>query len=310
MSARPECIVGAGLSGLIAAHAWPRAQLFDTAPAPAAQHRAVLRFRSDDVSALVGIPFRKVRVRKGIWFNNAHCQPDIRTANLYANKVLGAPVGDRSIWDITPVDRYIAPESLYEQLVEAVGGRVMWGRAFSFHRHSADQLAKPIVISTAPLHNTLRQLDVLPPGVSFHRAAIHVYRYRVPRADVFQTVYFPDPRHSAYRASITGDLLIVEHAGDDERGDWWEQVLMAFGLDHAEYIDHGTQHFGKIAPIDAAVRKQLLYQLTSQHGIYSLGRFATWRNILLDDVVHDIAVIKQLIKHDNPYDRMRSALGG
>jgi len=37
------------------------------------------------------------------------------------------------------------------------------------------------------------------------------------------------------------------------------------------------------------------------YNVYSLGRYATWRNILLDDVYHDINVIKQLMDSDGYY---------
>jgi hypothetical protein len=39
-----------------------------------------------------------------------------------------------------------------------------------------------------------------------------------------------------------------------------------------------------------------------------IGRFATWRNILLDDVVDDIAVIKRLMRHGGAYDHARTGL--
>jgi hypothetical protein len=67
------------------------------------------------------------------------------------------------------------------------------------------------------------------------------------------------------------------------------------------------QKYGKIASIDDAVRKQLLFALTHNHTIYSLGRFATWRNILLDDVVNDIAAIKRLLKTNSAYDARKAA---
>ena len=56
--------------------------------------------------------------------------------------------------------------------------------------------------------------------------------------------------------------------------------------------------------------KKLLKQngATSQtkickYGIYSLGRHATWRKILLDDVVGDIERIQSMMK-TSAYDRM------
>ncbi len=50
-----------------------------------------------------------------------------------------------------------------------------------------------------------------------------------------------------------------------------------------------------------APRKALLHHLTITHGIYSLGRFATWRNILLDDVYEDVFAIRKMI-HQSHYD--------
>lgn len=305
MSKPRECIVGAGLAGLIAAHAWPRATVMEVAEQPIATHRALLRFRTDAVSTLTGIPFRRVRVNKSVWFNAEHRKPDIRLANLYAQKVVGRLAGDRSIWNIEPADRYVAPESLYEQLVESIGPRVLWGVAADYEAMSA---TRQCLINTAPLPVLLNAMHVVHEQ-KFDRASINVMRFRVPDANVYQTVYYPSPTHSVYRASITGDLLIVEHAGDKERGEWWNEVLMSFGLDHADFIDVNSQRYGKIVDVDPGWRKQMLLSLTTQHNIYSLGRFATWRNVLLDDVVKDIAVIKSMILNGSTYDRHRTALG-
>ena len=40
-------------------------------------------------------------------------------------------------------------------------------------------------------------------------------KFKLPGVDVFQTVYFTSQRHGLYRASITGDTLICEWAGDE-----------------------------------------------------------------------------------------------
>jgi hypothetical protein len=297
-------IVGAGLAGLIAAHAWPSAEVLEASPAPRAAHRALLRFRTDAVARLVGVEFRKVRVHKGIWADGAYHQPAIRWANLYAQKVLGVGQlkGDRSIWSLDPVDRFIAPDDLYEQLVAAVSDRIHWDCKVRF----AD-LTNP-VISTAPMPVVLGAIGVQHP-LEFHRAPITVWRCKVPGADVFQTVYFPSAGFGVYRASLTGETMIIESTS--ELGQWdVAAVEHAFGIKLDVQIlsmERVEQRYGKIAPVDDSVRKQLLFKLTHEHKIYSLGRFATWRNILLDDVVADIDAIKRLLKADSAYDTRRAA---
>lgn len=294
-----KTIIGAGLAGLIAAHAWPRAAILEASPQPTVNHRALLRFRTDAVARLTGIEFRQVRVHKGIVIDGEFVQPSIRAANLYARKVLGRVKGDRSIWNLAPVDRYVAPDTLYEQLVVAASDRICWGTKADFYFGKADK-----VVSTAPLPVTLRAVGI-EPAVEFRRAGIRVLRWTVPGVDLFQTIYFPGDETPVYRASFTGNTLIAELV-DGEEFDEIEVLYdmgAAFGVDvmAADSLGEVKQHFGKIEPISDAARKDLLFRLTHEHGIYSLGRFATWRNILLDDVVDDISVIKRLSHADSRY---------
>lgn len=293
-------IVGAGLAGLLAAHAWPGAEIFESAPAPRAAHRALLRFRSNAVAQLTGIEFREVTVRKGIWHDEEFIAPSIRLSNWYSRKVTGSILSDRSIWSLDPAQRFIAPESFYDQLIETVGSRIHWATSFAF----TEQGAPAPLISTAPLPITLKALAIETSNLSFHRASIHVDRFRVKNSDVFQTVYFPDPELALYRASITGSLLICESINNDNLEETLRPAFEALGLSMSEpeLIESADQHYGKIVPLSNAVRKPLLHRLTTEHSIFSLGRFATWRNILLDDVVQDISVIRKLIKASG-YDR-------
>jgi hypothetical protein len=289
-------IVGAGLAGLIAAHAWPTARVVEASPAPRNAHQALMRFRTDAVSRLTGIEFRKVLVRKGIYYGGKFVEPNIMLANLYSQKVINRVV-DRSIWNLQTAERFIAPETFYEELVNAVGSRVTWGKPFVPGGSSA-------IVSTAPLTVMLKQFPV--EGVpTLKRAAIRVSRWRVPDADAFQTVYFPDPETPIYRASITGSLLIVEEiVGGPEEEAPLSWVESAFGINSEalEPLGHSEQSFGKVDELPSLIRKRLLYELTTKHGIYSLGRFATWRNVLLDDVVNDIVVIKRLLKSQTHYE--------
>lgn len=298
-------IIGAGLAGLIAGHAFPKAEIIEAAAAPAEAHKALLRFRSDDVAKLTGIPFRKVQVRKSIFFDGQHRQPDLRLANFYSQKLFGSGIvgPERSIWAIEPCERYVAPSDFYAQLVAQLCGRIRWGATAKDERAFGNG-----AISTIPLPSLLAMLEVELPHIEFKSSPINVARFRIPGADAFQTVYYPQPDFPVYRASLTGDLLIVEGVG--EVGIAASIVAaQAFGLtlERAEMLESTTQRYGKILPIPNDIRKGLLFNLTHKFGIYSLGRFATWRNILLDDVVKDCKVIASLRASESAYDWRRHA---
>lgn len=287
-------IIGAGLAGLIAGHVIPKVPIIDAAPGPRMQHKALLRFRSPDIGNLTGIEFRPVTVRKSIWWNGTgHCGADIRSCNLYARKVIHK-ICDRSIWNLEPETRWIAPEDFYDRLVESLGDRIKWNCPFDF---AAFEGSNDPLISTAPMSVLTGTLQI-PTSIVYESSSIHVVRLRIPSCDTFQTVYFPEPQLGVYRASITGDLLTVESTHrPDAIGRELIQVYSAFGLDReeVEFLDEGEQRLGKIAAVDDRERRRIINLLTNSYNIYSLGRFATWRNILQDDVVKDAAIINKLI---------------
>jgi len=292
-------ILGAGLSGLIAAALNPQAKVFEAASQDAQSHRAVLRFRSSAVGDAVGIPFRKIRVNKGIWYQGQYCFPDIQLSNMYSYKVTGGYF-DRSIWKTEAVDRFIAPEDFILQLIEQVGDRVSWNTPVTELPET-----RPI-ISTIPMNRVMSLVNFdNPDHTQFKFSPIRVQRFRIPRADVFQTIYYPSSHTAAYRASITGDLLIVESVDDPAYPDVnMEHVLASFGIldKHEPVVPIDATHkqsYGKIAPIDERFRRFVVERLSQKHSIYSLGRFATWRNILLDDVLQDLNVIKKLMNADS-----------
>lgn len=295
-------IFGAGLAGLLAGCHFPHATIIEAGPSTQAGHRAVLRFRSSVVGDSVGIEFRRVRVRKGIWSNDAYCAPNIRLANQYSLKVIGS-LADRSIWDLEPVDRYIAPETFQAQLVERIGNRIHWGQAVTKEGLLELSLSGSVLLSTIPLSILAHWFSANAP--TFQYAPIFVKRYRLKSADVFQTVYFPDPTTSLYRVSITGNLVIAEYSRVIDEFDFWP----ALGLPPSESspIEISTQRFGKILPVEDAWRKAFIFSLSQKYNLYSLGRYGVWRNLLLDDVVQDISKIKKLI-HTSPYSQQLASL--
>jgi hypothetical protein len=301
-------IIGAGLSGLIAAHAWPKAKIHEASPTARDNHKAVLRFRGEQVSALTGIPFRKITVRKAIYSGGMFVEPSIRHANRYAYKVAGRII-DRSIWNLEPAERYVAPDDLVARLLENVGDRVVWGSTFDGWRSGLP------VVSTIPMPTLLAalgdfNLEIV--GQNFNFAPIQVRRYKIPDCDTFQTIYFPDPKLTLYRATITGNTLIAESVIPEttassafEKTDEAEFLEQVFGIRGLILQTDTFQKYGKIAPIDDKRRREGIHRLSEEFNIYSLGRFATWRNILLDDLIGDIAAIKSLMSGDK-YQRKLS----
>jgi hypothetical protein len=302
-------IYGAGISGLLAGCVFQNAYIFEAQPERANDHKAVLRFRSRAISDAVGVPFREVTVRKGVWSfgEGGFVQPNIRLANLYANKVVNR-LADRSIWNLEPVQRYIAPEDFVEELTHRCRGRIHWETPIA----RGDLVEHGEKINTIPMSVLAEQLlSDMPEALAmampkFNYAPIVVKRWRIRGADVHQTVYFPDERTTLYRVSITGDLLIAEYMDAEDPHNFWP----AFGVHKgdAEPMDTTSRRVGKISPIDDAWRRSFIHWLTQEHRVYSLGRFATWRNVLLDDVLQDVGVIKRLI-HATPYDVARVRAG-
>ena len=70
----------------------------------------------------------------------------------------------------------------------------------------------------------------------------------------------------------------------------------------ATFLESHEQYLGKICPIDDHGRKAIMRFLTESKNIYSLGRYATWRNIGMDDILNDIYQIRKMISADG-YDR-------
>lgn len=299
-------IIGAGLSGLLAGALDRRAKIIEMQKGLPHNHHAVLRFRDDKIGRALNMPFRKVRVLKGIWHNSEWVQPTPDIANSYARKVTGAIV-DRSILDIRPVERFIAPKNFIERLAEACNGRIDYGVDAA---KSWATLPRPL-ISTIPLPHMLNfaQID-WGDDDKFRHQSIKVVKFRVPGADVFQTVYFPAKEQCVYRATLTGDELALECVGEGPMNEWQQsEALWAFGLraQDVEMLDAKKQGLGKILPLPDTERKAILWRLTREHGVYSLGRFACWRNSLLDDVYEDYFRIRRMMELGE-YDVMKGVV--
>jgi hypothetical protein len=305
-------IFGAGMAGLIAARmlADRSPVIHEQQPALPNNHHALLRFRSSAVGDATNIPFERVSVVKHV-LSDSNSNP-IRDAIIYSKKVTGK-IHARPILDTKPVERYVAPQDMIQRL--AVTADIKYDSGFLEWSHEMVRDKRPSVISTIPVNKMMELFNwpnkpnfVSSPGWTIKAGA-------APALDckVNATVYSAQEHTLWYRASITGDKLTIEGSGSlpdgPDQGLVVDQVCEAFGLDRAdlsrELLAH-QQKYQKIADLGHADResvKRFVIWLSSEHRIYSLGRFATWRpKLLLDDLVNDVRVIAKLIGGESNYN--------
>jgi hypothetical protein len=304
-------IYGAGMAGLLAAQMLRRFQpvVFEAQPSLPHNHEALLRFRTDAVSRATGIPFKEVEVTKGVIYKGAFVQhPDLRLNNLYSGKVTGEYMA-RSISDLRPVNRYIAPSDFVEKMARSV--TIHFNKKIEHLDDALDSFSHPIV-STLPMPLMMRMTHWPDqPKFNYHPIWSVTADIDAPATDVYQTLYYPDPAVPYYRASITGNRVIVEFNQKvlpTQFNSYLATVLNDFGIDPSGVslanVKETEQKYGKLLPIDDAARKVFILALTDKYKVYSLGRFSTWRSgLLMDDVVKDVQRLEGWIADRDTYKR-------
>lgn len=301
------------MAGLIAASILRRhaPSIYEAAPSLPNNHEALLRFRTPDVSKATGIPFEKVRVQKAIAFEGQILTSgNLRLSNMYSQKVTDKVMG-RSIDKLESEDRFIAPDDFVGLL--SVGANIHYSKALDLEMLEASADSGEPIISTIPMPVLMKIVgwEKIP---DFQFQAIHTLTCQIDHPDVkvFQTLYSPDSEDSWYRASLTGSRLIIEALDDYQRmasmSMWQEEIrkiLALFGIFGATISDvrTKTQKFGKIVPISNKDRMEFIQTMTDRYNLYSLGRFATWKQILLDDLVKDVETIEKFMGEKSRYLR-------
>lgn len=313
-------ILGAGLAGCLAAISNPKAIILEGNAKPTVSHKALLRMRTKAVSHLTGIPFKKVTVDKFIYDDDRGYQLTPTPFDIinYSRKV-NSFISRRSITNMDPEVRYIPPPDFHYKLLKMLDGRIKYDSDITSINEITISGSKTIydregvgVISTIPLPVMLKATN-MGGDLDFTTESsdpIYVSRFLIDNCDLYMTIYYTSPDTDVYRATISGDLLTVESMMPidfDAINCEIDMVYRSFGdLEIIATLDQNfKQTLGKIRPIDDDDRRNLLFQLTRKFEIYSLGRFACWRQILLDDVVHDIAQITKMI-NTHPYDRNKA----
>jgi len=287
-------IVGAGMSGLLAGALNPGSIIYEAGENKESDHQALFRCRKPDIGKMLGIPFKEILVHKAIWLDGKEVNSSPRITHMYSKKATGI-ISARSIFNISSAVRYIPPKDFIYQLKKRCN--IKYNNPFNISDFEIINFNEPI-ISTIPIFKMAAMLGVKIDSIC-HCNPIYVNRIFIPKCNSYCTVYYPDPKFSAYRASITGDTLIIEGTKKlcyKDLTEIYTSLGIKFYDDPTQYKNH-KQKFGKIIPIDNKIRQNIITDLTLKYGIYSLGRFATWRpKILLDDILEDIFVIRRLIE--------------
>ncbi len=317
-------IIGAGMAGLLAGRMLKPDQvmIFDKQESLPNNHHAVLRFRSSVVGDTLGIPFREVK-----------CIRDVETLgnaiadNLsYSRKVTGtATLRSLSSVSSKPVTRYIAPPDFIQQMAKPFEEDEL---AFGLEaREALGLMPRSPTISTIPMPSLMDLLDYpshLRPN--FESRSGLVVKARLNGVDAHATLYVPSAKNLLSRISITGDELQAEYyasdgnytalelyLNDEEDGNraLLSRALSKMGLDFSavESSSWERMKYAKILPCDDNLRKRFILWASEEHDIFSLGRFATWRpKLLLDDLVNDIRIIRNLSSGKSSDTRYKQAL--
>lgn len=308
-------VVGAGMAGLLAGSMLRNnlVSIYEKQESLPNNHSAVLRFRSSVVGDTLNIPFRKVKVIKAIEpFKNPVAQ-----ALAYSKKTNGSYRIRSSVSaDGELCDRWIAPNNFIQQMNDLVNERILFGQDFFTQKEVA--FAEGVkFISTIPMPSLMKILEY--PGekkIQFMNVKGVNIEAVIGNCDAHCSLYVPNPLLPFSRVSITGSRLTVECQHKKELLEdhkYAEAVLRQattlLGFTDLEDLIHWQvkeQRYAKILPIDDDERKRFILWATEEFGIYSLGRFATWRpGLLLDDVVNDVRIIQKLAGTKHAYDHKK-----
>jgi hypothetical protein len=303
-------IYGAGMSGLLTATMLRRMRpvVYEAQQSLPDNHGALLRFRTDAVAKETGQAFREVAVLKAVKRGaRLDTTSTLRDANQYSRKVLGRVV-PRSVLDLAPCVRYIAPDNFIEMMARDV---ILKMNAPLTNALLTTTPKEDTLISTIPMPALMTMVGwPEAPTFEFREVWSATFDVREPPTDVYQTIYYPEWSQPFYRASLTGARLILEYAeqpaamGANTNADA-RSALSDFGILSPDLVAHPTKHqkYGKLVPLPDRARQEFMLAMTDTYNLYSVGRFATWRQVLLDDVVHDVAKVATWITQRSSYQR-------
>lgn len=293
-------IIGAGISGIMAEKAFLGSgfdiEMYDASKEPLKAHLAVMRLRDQESERYFG-QLDRITVRKAVlWKNNLTENPTIQMNNEYSLKTRGM-IDRRSLSSCGEVDRYLFREFPKSFICQ-------YGQSLTGYKDKSFEIGNnlkqyDICISTIPMPSLLSVLGINA-GIEFIYKPIYVSRMSINLdSRVYQTIYIPESQFLVYRITLDNNVIVTESLAGFPSAEEIDYLLQFFAIGSKNYdLNSGhkqVQKYGKIVDIDDAVRRSLLMMITDKFNIYSLGRFAIWKSIRVDDVIKDIEQIKRLM---------------
>lgn len=297
-------IIGSGMAGLLAGvmlkdEVWSIIERSNHIPN---NHSAVLRFRSKTVADAVGIDFKEVKAIKA----TVHWRNPVADALSYSLKTNGTATLRSSTTANGEIStRYIAPSDFIPRMVKKAPP-VTLNKEATIDWIRGSRNAGEFTISTIPMPMLMDLLGYERPSNSQllrfdSRPGTNVI-CELKDVDAYCSLYVPNPQYPGSRISLTGGDLVVECYGDINDFDESKIILTALqelGIPYSHLITDSIrvkkQPYAKILPIDERERKRFIMWASDEFGVYSLGRFATWRpGLLMDDLVDDVRRIRRL----------------
>jgi len=163
------------------------------------------------------------------------------------------------------------------------------------------------LISTIPLPVLLRMLN-LEIDFTFKADPILTSAYKVTEneaVDAYQIIYVTTPKLKPYRVSLMHNTIFVEAMVPMDEDENRNLIKMVWGFENPKHIETKSVSPGKFHPIERNKRKILLARLTSDYGIYCIGRYAVWAYKRLDHLADDAMELVKIIR-DNSSNILRS----
>lgn len=320
-------ILGSGVAGCIAARAiHPHHDIIMIEPmrepsSALAHHGAVMRVKDPAIALLLGCSIDAITVHKGIWRSKElRNTPTLQDNNMYSVKLYGY-VGNKSIFNYSEngerrflLRGKIEPpcDVIYDKGI----GKIQNNNIYSAPDGRGGSYKYDFCISTLPMPVNCKLTGIDCSEIQFVTSAITSLYFKTgcDTTDSYQTIYYPEFDTPLYRATLQDGIIIAETLGYNP-----EKHLRRLGLlikdsfqisIDSDPIKSITQNSGKLSVINEDVRKEIIYSLTTEHNILSMGRYAIWKPIRTDSLLGDIKFIKSLMESRERYKVMKERGGG